>query len=184
MKIRCITLLILIFLVLFGQGCVDADVEKPETVIVEPELKVTEVIEIIETAIPQPATYAPEQTPIPENQKWVSTDVLNAFHSAGLEAEGAHPMTKDDYGVAPMIATEGTRFYIPSLCADCGGRIFSFSSLDDLEILKAFYVEMGKGSALFFSWVFDNDNILVQINGDLPEEEAMLYDEALSGLGK
>ena len=41
---------------------------------------------------------------------------------------------------------------------------------------------MGKSSALFFSWVFVKDRIVVQINGDLPEDAARKYEAALNGM--
>ena len=88
-------------------------------------------------------------------------------------------MTMDDYGLAPMTAVEGTRFFIPSLCEGCGGRAFSFTSLDDLEMMRAYYDEWGRVSAAFFSWVLVKDNILIQINGDLSEERARQYEAAL-----
>jgi len=110
--------------------------------------------------------------------------VIEAFKDAGLEVEGARPMTKDDYGIAPMTAVEGTRFLIPSLCLDCGGRVFNFASPEDLEVTKAYYVELGRASAMFFSWVFVKDNILVQINGDLPEEKAKQYEATLNAMGR
>lgn len=154
----------------------------PQTVIVSEVVTqvITEFVEVIVTVTPKPPTSTPVQTPTPEYQKWLSTDVLELFKATGLEAEKTHSMTKDDYGIAPMTAIEGTRFYIPSLCADCGGRIFSFSSPEDLETLKNYYLELAKSSALFFSWVFEKDNILVQINGDLSEEKAKFYEQALS----
>ena len=117
------------------------------------------------------------------NQKLTSTDIVNVFKSASLEVDNARPMTKDDYGMAPMRAIEGTHFLIPSLCSDCGGRILSFSSQEDLEATKTYYEDLGKNSAAFFSWVFVKDNILVQINGDLPEEKARQYESALNSLG-
>lgn len=91
-------------------------------------------------------------------------------------------MTKDDYGIAPMRAVEGTRFLIPSMCSDCGGRVFAFANQEDLDLTKQFYIEMGKASALAFSWTFEKDNILVQINGDLPEDEARAYESAINGM--
>ena len=44
------------------------------------------------------------------------------------------------------------------------------------------YKELGQASAAFFSWLFIRDNVLVQINGDLPEDRARQYEEALATL--
>lgn len=105
-------------------------------------------------------------------------DVVASFKAAGLEAESTRPMTKDDYGPAPYVCT-GTRFYVPSIGADNGGRIFVCDSTEDRDSLANYYNELGKSSALFFSWVFIKDNVLVQINGDLPEETARKYEAAI-----
>lgn len=110
-------------------------------------------------------------------------DAVAAFKSAGLEAENTRDMGPDDYGLAPFIG-EGVRFFIPSLCEDCGGRIYALDNQDDLEKMKTFYVTMGEESAILFSWVFTKDNILVQINGDLDEETARQYETALNNLGE
>jgi len=118
----------------------------------------------------------------PKYQKWESTQAIEAFKAADLEAESKQLMTKDDYGMAPMVAVEGTRFLIPSLCADCGGRVMSFTTPEDLETTKSYYDELSESSALFFSWVFIKDNILVQINGDLPEEQVRKYEAALENM--
>ncbi len=146
----------------------------PQTVIV------TQVVVV--TPTPEPATPTPVPSPTTTFQKWTTAQVVEAFQVAGLEVENPRPMTKNDYGMAPMRAVEATRFLIPSLCPDCGGRIFSFATRDDLEITKKYYEELGKSSALFFSWVFAKDNILVQINGDLPEARAREYENALNAL--
>jgi hypothetical protein len=137
---------------------------------------------LIVTPTPEPVTPTPIPSPTPKFHKWTTKQVVEAFKSAGLEVENPRPMTKDDYGFVPMRAIEATRFIIPSLCPDCGGRIFSFATQEDLEITKMYYEELGKASALFFSWLFVKDNILVQINGDLPEEQARKYENALNTL--
>jgi hypothetical protein len=90
-------------------------------------------------------------------------------------------MTDSDYGLAPALATEGVRFLIPSLCKTCAGRVMSFRSPADLDDTRRFYEE-GGGAALAFSWLFVKDNILVQIDGRLPEATARRYELALSGL--
>jgi hypothetical protein len=91
-------------------------------------------------------------------------------------------MAREDYGIAPLVATEGIRFLIPSLCEDCSGRIMVFASAEDLQTLKSYYDELGRASALLFSWTFTRGNVLVQINGDLPEEQAHAYEQALMSI--
>lgn len=112
---------------------------------------------------------------------WTDQQVVDAFQVAGLEADNSRAMTKDDYGLAPYVCT-GTRFFIPSLGEDNGGRIFACDDAKELESLETYYTELGKSSALFFSWVYKKDNILVQINGNLPEDQAKQYEAALDGL--
>lgn len=91
-------------------------------------------------------------------------------------------MVKADYGIAPMSAIEGTHFLVPSVCSDCGGRIFSFATQDDLGLMQKYFVLLGKQSAVLFSWVFVKDNILIQINGDLPDSKAKSYQTTLDNL--
>lgn len=156
------------------------------TRIVEKPVVITQIVTqlvYIETT-PIPPTAIPP-TPIPtlddssDFYKYYSQQVIEAFLFAGLDGLMSSVMSKSDYGAAPYVAIEGTHFIIPSLCADCGGRIMSFATKEDLELTKSYYDELGKQSALFFSWTFVKDNILVQINGDLPEETAKLYEKAL-----
>ena len=90
-------------------------------------------------------------------------------------------MTSDDYGMAPM-AAEGLRFLIPSLGDDAGGRIMRYESQADVDRAKAFYYELGEQSAALFSHTFTRGDILVQVNGDLPQEDADTLKEALEGL--
>jgi len=118
----------------------------------------------------------------PAFQQWESADVVEAFRAAGLECESTRPMEKADYGMAPMTAVEGTRFLVPSLGPDNGGRILRFENEADLVRMRDYYVKAGEASAMLFSWVFVKDNIVVQINGDLPEEQAKKYEAALNGL--
>ncbi len=105
-------------------------------------------------------------------------DVVAAFKAAGLEAETPYEMTKDDYGPAPYLCT-GTRFLIPSLGEDAGGRIFICDNTEDRDAIKNYYDKMGETSALFFSWAFAKGDVMVQINGDLPEDKARQYEAAI-----
>lgn len=107
-----------------------------------------------------------------------AANVLTAFKAAGLQAENTYHMGPKDYGFGPYLGN-GTRFLIPSLCEDCGGRIFDMDSQADLERLESYYVNLGRNAAFLFSWTFKNGNVLLQINGDLPEADAYKYRDVL-----
>jgi hypothetical protein len=113
-----------------------------------------------------------------------SAQVVDALKRQGLEAESPTPMTPQDFGLAPLLTKDATRFLIPSLGADNGGRAMIFESDDDLEKTKAYYDELGEGTAAFFSWTFANEDkgVLVQINGELPEKKAKAYEQMIDGL--
>lgn len=116
----------------------------------------------------------------PTFQKWKAAQVVDAFRAAGLEAEGARPMKRpDDYGLAPMTDAEGVRFFIPSLGEESGGRVLSYAAPADVETAQKYYSGLGRQSGALHSWVYVRDNILVQINGALPEEKASAYESAL-----
>ncbi len=148
----------------------------PQTVVV------TELLVIVESATPAASgPISASTTPTPFI-KWTTQQVVEAFKADGLEVGTPRSMTTDDYGLVPMLAVEGIRFFIPSICADCGGRIMSFASQEDLTIVENYYAQMGRFGAVLFSWVYVKDNILVQINGELPEENAHMYQAALDSL--
>lgn len=140
------------------------------------------------TAEPSPTTAeAPtvtvvlvEATPTVELEIIVTDPlaIIATFKTAGLEAESPSVMGPEDYGVGPYVG-KGIHFLIPSLCPECGGRAFVFDNAADLAALEAYYVEAGRSSALLFSHVYRRGNLLVQLNGDLPAEQAEKYKAAL-----
>lgn len=133
---------------------------------------------------PTPTAAPPTATTAPVFARWDTAAVVKAFTAAGLEADGVKAMAPTDYGAAPMTAKEGVRFLIPSLGANNGGRILTFTTAEDLAGTQRYYVELGRQNALFFSWVYVKDNALVQINGTLPPEKAKAYELALNGMTK
>ena len=128
------------------------------------------------------ATNEPTATATPVFAVWNANDVANLFFAANIGVGESRKMETSDYGIAPMVAKEGVRFFIPSICPDCGGRIFSFSTQEELDILRRYYESLGKKSAALYSWVFVKGNILVQINGQLPEDQAMKYKEIIENM--
>lgn len=110
--------------------------------------------------------------------------IIQAFQDAGLEAATSSAMAAADYGMAPYVG-QGVRFVIPSLCEDCGGRVF-VGTKAEIDQLAAFYEEAGKASALLFSWTFrtQDGRGVVQINGDLPETDALRYKAVMEAIGQ
>jgi hypothetical protein len=133
------------------------------------------------TATPAPALIETLSTP-PPFERYPIGVVVEHLQQRRLEFVNPQPMTVDDYGMAPRVATAAMRFLIPSLCKDCGGRIFTFATAEDLELTQSYYVELGKSSAAYYSHTFAQANILLQINGDLPDEKAEQYRQALYSL--
>lgn len=105
-------------------------------------------------------------------------DVIAAFKRAGLEAEAPTRMGPKNYGFAPYVC-KGTRFLIPSLGEDSGGRIFECPDDADRDLIARYFQDMGRKSAAAFSWVLVKGRIVVQINGDLDEAIAEKYRAAL-----
>lgn len=111
-----------------------------------------------------------------------AAELVDAFDEAGLEVGSPRPMTRDDYGIAPMKAVEAIKIGLPSLCDDCGGRVLRFDTAEDLADTKAYYDELGRESAALFSHTFTRGLLLIQLNGELPDAEAAAYNDVLQGL--
>ena len=119
-----------------------------------------------------------------------SEEVVKVFREEGLEVGEVYLVEKQE-GASPGVRSrlpgtfeEGTRFVIPSLGKDpagrdLGGRVFTFESEEDLAEIRDFYEGLGEASGSFFSWVFAEGDVLVQISGRLPEDQARQYEAIL-----
>lgn len=108
--------------------------------------------------------------------------VLAAFKRAGLQAEKPSEMEPREFGMAPLVSTTAYRFLIPSLGKGNGGRVFTFATNKDRDAMRAYYVGLGRRSAIFYSWTFVADRVLVQINGELPKARAEKYRKVVAVL--
>lgn len=104
--------------------------------------------------------------------------VVTAFQKAGLEAKSPTAITRDGYGMAPLVG-KGVRFLIPSLGEDSGGRVFDVPNAGQRSKLAGYYTALGEESAALYSHVFVHRNIVVQINGELSDAKAAKYKAAL-----
>jgi hypothetical protein len=165
-------------------GCTTPALQTVEVTRIVPQtIEVTRVVEVVVTVTAIPPGSGRLATTTPSAfVVWDPQQVLDAILAAGLEAGNPRPMITDDYGLVPMLAIDGIRFFLPSICSDCGGRIMSFADQEKLQVVRDYYGQMGRFSAILFSWVFVKGNILVQINGRLSEADARKYEAILIGL--
>jgi hypothetical protein len=122
---------------------------------------------------------APSAVPTAPPTPQTTAQIVEIFKTAGLEVGETFPMTNADYGPAPVTGVEGTRFILPSLCANCGGRLIRFDNSESQKKLHDYYVGLGNNNPVMFSWVFTKDNFLLQINGDISESQAKEYQRVL-----
>ena len=119
--------------------------------------------------LPQPS---PEEPP-------GSVEVVQAFRNAGLEVGESYPVEQEpgwEERPVPRTYEEATRFLVPSLGADAGGRVFIFGSEEDLRAVRGFYEDLASSER---PYVYDEGLVLVQISNQLPEGEAERYGTAL-----
>ncbi|MDT2673729.1 hypothetical protein [Enterococcus dongliensis] len=116
------------------------------------------------------------------SQKEASVDlesIINNFKKDGLTVNEVKSMTKEDFGMAPMSAKEAKIFGIQK--DDSGeymnARIFLFEKEKDLSKTKDYYDDLGKESAMAFSYTAANEEklILMQFNGDLSQNLVQKY---------
>jgi hypothetical protein len=108
-----------------------------------------------------------------------SEEVVRAFSREGLEVGVFYPVEEEGPAPVPKTYKEGTRFTIPSLGEDFGGRVFTFESEEDLQPVRDYYEGLGKGVGMFNSHVYVEGNVLLQINGQLPKDQADDYEAVL-----
>jgi hypothetical protein len=111
-----------------------------------------------------------------------SEDVVTAFEDEGLEVGDSYPVEEDEVWQAfehPENYEDGTRFEIPSLGVGAGGRVFTFDSEDDLNEMRALYEDMAETPGVS-SHLYQEDLVLLQVNGELPKAQADAYGDVLS----
>ena len=111
---------------------------------------------------------------------YTADQAVAAFKAAGLPADNPQPMGAKEYGAGPMLG-KGIIFQPTGLCEKCNVRVIAFENDADLQKLKAYYDDLGKGSALLASHTFVHGNLLVQMAArqGVSDADAKRYEAAL-----
>jgi len=103
-------------------------------------------------------------------------DVIQHFKDDNLELGEVSDLPNDEFG---NIRKEGKRILIPSLGADAGGRLFLFEKEEDLQKAKSYYDELGNSGPMFYSHTHQSGLFLIQMNGDMEDNEFAKYAASL-----
>lgn len=112
-------------------------------------------------------------------------DIIEAFSQQSLVVYNPRDMTKEDFGIAPMSATKAKIFSLIETDNEeeqQNARLLTFDNLDDLKATKKYYDDLGKDSAMLFSYtaVNEDDLVLMQFNGQLSQGLVEKYAKAAS----
>lgn len=127
-----------------------------------------------------------EQTTVSSEQATTNLDdIIETFTQKSLVVYNPRDMTKEDFGSAPMSATSAKMFSLVETDNEDNqqnARLLTFDNLDDLKATKKFYDDLGKNSAMLFSYTAVNEEklLLMQFNGDLSQELVEQYASAAS----
>ena len=111
------------------------------------------------------------------NREPIAEEVIEAFRDEGLEVGEVQTVERsEDRSLIPKTYEEQMSFTIPSSGERSGGRVFTFPSREALDPVSEYYEEFG---GIFASYVYVEGNVLVQIDGDVPEDQADRYGEVL-----
>jgi hypothetical protein len=114
-------------------------------------------------------------------QQWHAIDAIQAFQAAGLPIE-IPQLRKDERDLfSNEMVVDSRKFVIPTQGDPTlgSGIVFSVRNERDLQELQNYYATLGKALPQYNSWIFVKDNLLLQIDGDVPEAVAKQYGKAL-----
>lgn len=123
----------------------------------------------------------------------LADQAIAAFRAANLDVGQARPLTANEYPQAPPdCVPESRSFAMPSFSASINapvsGIVFVCQDRPSVEALQATYAtvpgeRVGAGpSAAANVWLFAKDNLLLQLDGRLPEEAARQYETIVNRL--
>ena len=121
--------------------------------------------------------------------------ILEGFIKANLNVMEPFIMKRQDFGAAPLLSKEAVQFgaqlsefvFLDEFGEEVkynSGRMFFVENKNDLETMKKYYDDLAKESAMFYSHTYAKGNILLQMGGDVPDEDFAKYVEVIDSIIK
>lgn len=114
-----------------------------------------------------------------------SDKIVEAFREEGLEVARSESVDdEEDWqdNLVPKTYKQGTHFVIrPGRTEneEMGGRVFTYDSEEDLEVMRNYYETVSSSSGMFYTHVYTDGLVLMQINGQIPKTQADRYGDVL-----
>ncbi|WP_375296222.1 MULTISPECIES: stress protein [Bacillus] len=129
------------------------------------------------TAYSSNNTKTPTESKQEKKETKVTVDsIITEFKNAGLQVENPTDLPQKEFG---NLQKEGKRIVVPALGEDKGGRLFEITKKEDLEKVKKYYDELGNSAPMLFSHTHGKGNFLLQMNGDMKDEEFAKYKDVM-----
>jgi hypothetical protein len=117
--------------------------------------------------VPPPAAGSSGSVAQPATaQEWASE-----LRRAGLEVDAPRNLARGRNEL-PAGSLSGVEFTLPSSCETCSGRVIIFAAAEDVPPMAEWLEGLGQ-------YVYSRDNILIQIDGQVPPEVAAEYEAVL-----
>jgi len=110
---------------------------------------------------------------------WSTDEVIKTLNENGLEVHKTSVETEP--GNLPAIAKEIVKFSVSLPGEEWEGTILSFELKDNLNKVRNYYLGLN-GRGELYTWSFVKGNILLVLPGNIAEEKAKQYKNALNNM--
>ena len=112
-----------------------------------------------------------------------ATEIVVRLQQNGAEAADARPAVPEDFGgLTPRCLDNSQRFYTPSLGFPAGGIVLVCPSANEAQLAKAEFDALGVRDPERRSWTYLNNNVFLQVDGRLPPEASVRYEQVIAAL--
>ena len=107
-------------------------------------------------------------------QMWLARKIIKSFNENGLIDEKAKQEKGIELSGLPAKTNESIRFSVSFNEKKLKGCVFEFDKKRNFDMVKDYYLDLNKNNKLH-TWSLVEDNILVVIDGTMPEKEIQEY---------
>lgn len=114
--------------------------------------------------------------------------VVQKFKDEGLSVGKTQPVEQERGWLkspTPEVQKDGVHFLTPSICRDCGGRVYSFDNERDLKTMRDYYDSLDNLKVFgpnFGGYTYRNGLLLLQIGDGAKKSEAEKYARVFKGM--